>query len=144
MTFSETIESAYRVVITRYGEGDSEETIPLGSWRKGGGLDGSKGHVYRFNPRTAGVWIKGQGPRQRMEALQVQFPNLRIMQVGCGEGTFSIPDSDLDRILPVLKAKRRPVMTEARLAAIEKASAKAAPYRFKAKDGGQMPSSELG
>jgi len=121
--FSDAIRAAYRVVETKHGGGDGEETIPLGSWRKGGGLAGSRGHVYEHGPGSAGVWIIGQGPRQRMEALRVQFPNLRILQVGSREGTFSVPIDDLDRLMPVLKAKRRFKPSEAKLAACRKASA---------------------
>lgn len=121
--FSDAIRAAYRVVETKHGGGDGEETIPLGSWRKGGGLAGSRGHVYEHGPASAGVWIIGQGPQRRMEALRVQFPDLRIMQIGAREGTFSVPMGNLDRLLPILKAKRRFKASEGQLAASRKGAA---------------------
>jgi len=121
--FPTTIESKYRAVTTRYGEGDFEITIPLGSWRKGGGLAGKKGHVYVHGPGSAGIWLNGRSSRSKLEALRVDFPDLKVMQSGDGETTARLPISDLDRILPMLGAKRRFKASEAKLVACRKASA---------------------
>lgn len=130
--FPSEIEAAYRVVETRYGNGESERTIPLGSWRKGGGLAGTRGHVYIHGPETAGVWFIRRTWPEFIATLRPEFPNLTMMQEAEGECTFSVPMSDLDRLLPLLKAKRRTVVSEALRNAAKQAS-KASPIIPKAK-----------
>lgn len=121
--FNEAIAENYRVVTTRYGQGDEEQTIPLGSYRKGQGMEGRKGHVYVGGNRWAGIWLKGTHSLRLLENLQTAFSDLTIMQVGEGETTARIPFSDLDAILPMLGAKRRFKASNARLATLEKARA---------------------
>lgn len=113
MAFPEPIEKTYRVVKTSFGEGEFEETIPLGSWKKGGGLAGKKGHVYRYSYGWIGVWLIGRGAKRFAESLRSKAPNLTMMQEGDGEITFRIPDSELEAILPDIKGKRRTVVSEA-------------------------------
>ena len=117
----EDFADRYRVVKTTHASGDTETTIPLGSWRKGGGLEGSRGHVYHYGNGWAGIWTKGPNPRGKMDALRVMFANLVPMQVGAGEGTFRVPMGDLPRLLPILKAKRLRTMTEGAKNALVKA-----------------------
>lgn len=139
--FTQAIRDKYRVVRTQLGTGeeDAEYTIPLGRWRKGDGLAGKKGRVYLHGPQWAGVWLVGRSLKRRVERLRVDFPDLKIMQVGDGELTFRVPISDLGLLLPILDAKKRPVMTKGRLAALKRATAKSAPYRFRRSHGGQRP-----
>jgi hypothetical protein len=141
--FDDAISAKYRIVKTNLG-GETEETIPLGSWRKGGGLEGSKGHAYKYGNGWTGVWIKCRGPRERMNQLRADFANLVPMQVGAGEGTFRVPDSDLDRLLPMIGAKRRRTMSEAAKSSIAKAQEAAKPFRFKAKNVENRPFNEQG
>lgn len=119
--FDETIEEKWRTVKTSYGLGDFEVTIPLGSWRKGGGLAGKRGHVYSCGKGWAGVWLNGGQLKSRIAALTADFPNLKVMQVGDGEMTFRVPTSDLGRLLPALGAKRRFVTSDAKKTALAKA-----------------------
>lgn len=121
--FPTTIENDYRVVTTRHGEGDSEVTIPLGSWRLGGGLAGKLGHVYEHGPGSAGIWLNGKKSKTRLEALRVDFPDLKIMQAGDTETTAKVPMSCLATLLPRLKAKRRFTASEAQMAAARKGTA---------------------
>ena|SRR3990172_7785193 len=120
MGFSDAIAKKYRVVTTTLG-GGTEQTIPLGVWKEGDGLEGHKGHVYDFGRGFAGVWIKTRFVESAIASLQARFPAIVPMQVGDGEGTFRIPMDDLDRLLPVLKAKKRRVASPAQLEAIRKA-----------------------
>ena len=130
--FAEAIREAYRVVQTRHGSGETEYTIPLGSWRKKLNLkadqknlpwpgEGSRGHVYEYGQGWVGVWWKGRYS-DLIPPLRDKFPDLRVMQRGMGECTFRIPIENLDAILPILKAKRRFKPSEAKLAACQKAS----------------------
>ena len=119
--FTETIAEQFRVVTTNYGQGDAEQTIPLGSYRKGGGMEGRKGHVYIGGIGWAGIWLKGGHSLRHLKALQADFPDLTIMQVGEGETTAKVPFSILGRILPLLGAKRRFKASNARLATLAKA-----------------------
>lgn len=121
--FPESISDGFRVVTTSHGQGDSETTIPLGSWRKGGGLEGSKGHVYEYGSDWAGIWLKGRSSKRKLEALKPDFPDLKVMQAGEGETTAKVPFSVLDGILPLLGAKRRFKASEAQLAAARKGTA---------------------
>jgi hypothetical protein len=129
--FAEAIAQKYRLVRTQHGTGeeDAEYSIPLGSWRKGRGMEGSKGHVYEYGPGWAGVWIKGRSPGRKIAPLAIQFSNLRTMQVSDHEATFRVPIDDLDALLPILNAKRLPAMTEARKSALSKAR-QASPLAF--------------
>jgi hypothetical protein len=122
MIFPSTVEENYRVVRTQHGEGegDAEYAIPLGSWRKGGGLAGKLGHVYEHGPGSAGIWLNGRQSKSKLEALRADFPDLKIMQVGDGSTTAKVPMSSLEAILPALKAKRRFKASSALLAAAEK------------------------
>ena len=122
--FPPEIEAAYRVVETRYGKGDAERTIPLGSWRKGGGLAGKRGNVYEHGTETAGVWlIRLAAAAWVREQLSPLFPNLVLMQDGDREATFRVPMNDLDRLLPLIGAKKRAKASEAVLATLAKARA---------------------
>jgi hypothetical protein len=122
MAFSAAIKENYRVVRTQHGVGeqDAEYTIPLGSWRKGGGLAGKLGHVYEHGPGSAGIWLNGRQSKSKLEALRADFPDLKIMQVGGMETTAKVPMSCLEAILPALNAKRRFKASSALLAAAEK------------------------
>jgi hypothetical protein len=129
--FPESISDSFRVVTTSHGQGDSETTIPLGRWSKGGGLEGSKGHVYEYGSGWAGIWLKGRTSKKRLEALKPDFPDLKVMQVGEGETTAKVPFSVLDGILPLLSAKRRFKASEAQMASMMKANEISKPSRFK-------------
>mgnify|MGYP001608490084 CR=1 FL=1 len=106
MTFSAEVRDAYRIVTTRYGLGESEETIPLGSWRKGDGLAGKRGHVYLHGPNTAGIWLIGGRLDGKVDALHRLCPELAMMQRGFREMTLKCPISSLPHLLPALNAKR--------------------------------------
>lgn len=144
MVFPQTVVENYRVVITRYGNGEFEETIPLGSWCKGGGLAGSKGHVYDYDKDWAGVWLVGRESAAKAAALMRDFPSIVPMQNGDGECTFRVPMTDLKALLPHLKAKRRFKTSEARMAAIQKLQVAGKAHQFKADHGEQRPVGEQG
>jgi len=125
MQFPDSIEATYRVVRTQHGigEADAEYTIPLGSWRKGRGLEGSRGHVYRYGHGWSGVWIKRLSPRRFIDGIRGQIPEMAIMQVGTGAATFRVPMDDLADLLPMLNAKRLRTTTDAMRNALAKARA---------------------
>lgn len=106
MGFPDHIRAKYRVVITRYGNGEFEESIPLGSWRKGGGLAGKKGHVYVKGEREAGIWLISGCICNKAAKLLAEVPSLTVMQCGDGEATMSVPWSDLELVLPLIGAKK--------------------------------------
>lgn len=121
MTFPQSVRDVYRVVETRYGNGEYEETIPLGSWRKGRGLAGRRGHVYIKGPKEAGVWLIHKQWPTVFADIQVSCPTAKLLQCGSGEMTFSVSWDDLDALLPFLGAKRLRAMTESQKAALAKA-----------------------
>lgn len=121
--FPEHIEERYWVVKTNYSPGESEYTLPLGSWRKGRGLAGKRGHVYVKGDKEAGVWLIFGNVTHKLAELIAEFPTIKTMQCGDGEATFSIPWSDLDGLLPRIWAKRRSTSKGASPEALAKARA---------------------
>ena len=113
----------YRVVKTKYGNGESEETIPLGRWKKNGGLAGKRGHVYVKSDTHAGVWLISGRIHKLTAELIATIPSIEVMQCGDGEATLSIPWGDLPKLLPMIGAKKLRVASPATLDALARGRA---------------------
>src|SRR5262245_56670852 len=118
--FTDEIRANYRIVLTQYGNGESEETLPLGSWKKGSGLAGKSGHVYAKGKHEAGIWLIRRNWRPLVDDLMKLAPSLRILQPATGEITLAVSWIELPALLPVLGAKRRRKASAAQLAAAKK------------------------
>ena len=107
-TFPPSISDRYRVTTERLAPGESEQTIRL---------TGGRGHVYHYGPGWVGVWLNYNSPDRKLAELKAEFPNLIVQQIGLGEATFRLPMADLEKLLPKIRAFRRPKLSDIQRAA---------------------------
>ena len=98
LDFPPEIRSRYRVRRERLGPGEYDVTIPL---------RGKRGFVYLYGSGWFGVWLNHHRPNAAIDKLRQDFPRLIVQQVGMGECTFRVPESDLRRTLDRLGARVR-------------------------------------
>ena len=73
--------------------------------------------MYHYGPGWVGVWLNYNSPDRKLAELKAEFPNLIVQQIGLGEATFRLPMADLERLLPIIRAYRRPKLSDIQRAA---------------------------